>query len=190
WVTAGIECQAPAKSCPQTETLQQLEKVDAQNAAIWSLALAHAQQAKETATARAALTSAAQAPQYDDHFGALIALLDAGASILPVGDEILRASGQNASSEGFKLTYAASIAASLPQSGLRALVEACTDAANDPDNSVAADCIAVAHKLTDCGSLITRGYGAKLLLGLLPEGADKDAARAQARTFPRPFPPL
>jgi hypothetical protein len=183
WVTAGIECQVPTKTCTQLETLQQLEKSDAQNAAMWSLALAHAQQAKEAATARAALTSAAQAAQYDDHFGTLIAMLDAAAGILPVGEEILRASGQTVGSEGFKLTYAASIAASLPQPGLRALVEACTDAANNPDNSVAADCIAIAQKLADSGSLITRGYGARLLLELLPAGAEKDAARARARTL-------
>jgi hypothetical protein len=183
WVTASMECQVSAKTCPQMDTLQQLEKADAQNAAMWSLALAHAQQAKEAATARAALTSAAQAALYDDHFGTLIATLDAAAGILPVGDDILRASGQSVGSEGFKLTYAASIAASLPQPGLRALEEACTDAANNPDTSVAADCIAVAQKLADSGSMITRGYGERLLLDLLPAGAEKDAARAHARTL-------
>src|SRR5258708_6643073 len=45
WVSAGFDCHTAAKSCPQLQTLQNLEKTDAQNAAIWALALAHAQQA-------------------------------------------------------------------------------------------------------------------------------------------------
>jgi len=182
WASAGVECRAAAKDCPSTDTLQNLEKSDAQNAAIWGLALAHARQAKDAMTTRAALTSAAQSAQYDDHFGALIALLDDAADILPIGEEILDASGQRGvSAEGFKLTYAAVVAASLPQPGLRALDEQCKDA--QADAALAADCVAVAQKIADSGSLITRGVGSQLLLSLLPAGASQDAARAHARTL-------
>ena len=182
WATAGVECHAAPKACPAQETLQQLEKADAQNAATWSLAFARARQAKDDASARAALTSAAQSTLYDDHFGALIALLDEAADILPVSEEILRASGQGGvSTAGYKLTFAAGIAASLPQPGLRAIVEACQDSANDAD--MAADCIALAQKIADSGSLITRSYGVKLLIDLQPAGAQQDAARARARTL-------
>ena len=182
WVSAGIECHVAKKSCPATETLQQLEKTDAQNAAVWAYALARARQAKDDTTARAALTSAAQAAQYDDHFGALVGVIDQAADILPIGENILRASGQGAvSTEGFKLTYAAGVAASLPQPGLRAVVETCKDAANDA--ALAADCLAVAQKIADSGSLITRGYGVKLLISLATVGATRDAAKARARSL-------
>jgi len=59
WATAGLECHTTPKTCPAAQTLQQLEKTDAQNAATWSLAFARARQAKDDVTARAALTSAA-----------------------------------------------------------------------------------------------------------------------------------
>jgi len=181
WVTAGVQCHGAKQACPDTETLQQLEKTDAQNAAVWAIALAHAQQAKDDVTARAALTSAAQAAHYDDHFGALIAMVNAAADILPVSEDILRASGQGSvSAEGFKLTYAAGVAASLPQPGLRALVETCKGAANDA--TLAADCVAVAQKIAACGSLITRGYGISLLAELAPSGTQRDGANARART--------
>lgn len=182
WATALMECHTAPQACPTTDTLQQLEKTDAQNAAMWSLAFARAQQAKDDATARAALTSAAQAAQYDDHFGALIAALDAAADILPIGEEILRASGQSGvSTEGYKLTFAAGIAASLPQPGLHAVVETCRGGANDSD--ISADCIAIAQKVADSGSLITCGLGVKLLADLLPSGAQQDAVKARARTL-------
>ena len=182
WAAAGLECHAVPKACPAAETLQQLEKTDAQNAAMWSLLFAHARQAKDDVSARAALTSAAQSALYDDHFGALIALLDEAADILPVGEEILRASGQDGvSPAGYRLTTAAGIAASLPQPGLRAVAEACQDSANDA--GLAADCIALAQKIADSGSLITRSYGVKLLIDLLPAGAQQDAAKARARTL-------
>jgi len=181
WVTAGVECHAAKNACPSTETLQQLERTDAQNAAMWAIAFAHAQQAKDDATARAALTSAAQATLYDDHFGALIAVIDSATGILPVSEEIVRASGQGSvSTEGYKLTYAAGLAASLPQPGLRAIVETCKSAANDA--SLAADCVAVAQKIADCGSLITRSQGIALLAALSPSGAQHDTASARART--------
>jgi len=181
WVTAGVQCHAAKKACPEIETLQQLERTDAQNAAVWALAFAHAQAAKDDTTARAALTSAAQATQYDDHFGALIAVVDTAAGILPISEEIVRAAGQGSvSTEGFKLTYAAGIAASLPQPGLRAIVETCKGAASDA--SLAADCVAVAQKIADCGSLITRGYGIALLAELAPAGAQHENANGRART--------
>lgn len=182
WAAAGLECHAAPKACPALETLQQLEKADAQNAATWSLVFAHARQAKDDVSARAALTSAAQSTLYDDHFGALIALLDEAADILPISEEILRASGQGGiSTAGYKLTFAAGVAASLPQPGLRAIVEACQDSANDA--GLAPDCIALAQKIADSGSLITRSYGVKLLIDLLPAGAQQDEAKARARTL-------
>ena len=178
WVSAGVECHGAKKACPTVETLQQLEKTDAQNAAVWALAFARA--AKEP-TGRAALTSAAQAAHYDDHFGALVALIVDAAGILPISEEILRASGQGGvSTEGYKLTYAASVAANLPQPGLRAVVEVCKDTANDA--ALAADCVSIAQKIADSGSLITRSFGLKMLLDLPSASGQQDAAKARSRT--------
>ena len=91
------------------------------------------------------------------------------------------ASGQGGvSTEGYKLTYAAGIAASLPQPGLHAIVETCKNAANDA--ALASDCVAVAQKIADCGSLITRGQGIALLAELPSAGAQRDMANTRART--------
>src|SRR3954468_17771995 len=47
WVTAAVECHDTPKSCPAVETLQKLENLDAENAAVWTLAMARAQQAND-----------------------------------------------------------------------------------------------------------------------------------------------
>lgn len=182
WVTAALDCGGKAKSCPREESLAQMEKLDAGNAAAWLWALHRAQQTGNTATARAALTSAAQATQFDDHFGALTAVLYDAAGILPIEETILRASDQpGVSPSGFKLTYAAGIAVALPHPYLDALGAICRKSPDDA--GIAADCIAVAQKMADCGSLFARSAGLQLLLALTPAGGTHDAASAQARTL-------
>lgn len=181
WVSAALECRGKAKACPNEQTLAQLEKADPGNAVAWLLALARAQQAGDAATARAALTSAAQAMRFDDNFGALVALLYNAAGILPVDERILRASDQpGVNPSGFKLTYVAGIAVALPHPYLNALTLACKDTATDA--SLAADCVAVAQKMADGGSLFARDFGLRLLLQLVPDGAVHDANLARART--------
>jgi hypothetical protein len=178
WVSAALDCRGKAKTCPREEALAQLEKSDADNAATWLWAL----RPDSATTARAALTSAANASRFDDHFGALIALLYDAAGILPVGEDILRASNQpGVSPSGFKLTYAAGIAVALPHSYLDALNAACADAAADA--GLAQDCVAVAQKLAGSGSLFARSAGARLLMDIVPAGAVHDTAVAQARTL-------
>lgn len=182
WVSAALECGGKTKPCPDEATLQQLEKTDPGNAATWLWSLARAQQVGDATTARAALTSAAQATRFDDYFGALVAMLDDASGILPVSETILRASGQlDAGPAGFKLTYAAGIAASLPHPYREALTTACANEANDA--ALAADCIAVAQKIVDCGTLTARGFGLRLLLQLTPAGAARDAVTTRARSL-------
>jgi hypothetical protein len=182
WTTAGIECREDAKDCPQVETLQKLETLDAQNAAVWALSLMRAQATGDTPGARAALTSAAQAQRYDDYFGKMMAMLDDAEHILPVSDEVIRASGQlNASAEGFQLVNAAGVAArAMPPIGA-AVSTACRDAAAPSDLN--ADCIAVARKMSTSGSLAAKDAGLKLLVALLPTGSDQNAARDQSRAL-------
>lgn len=182
WGSAALDCDGKAKSCPQEETLAQLEKADPANAGAWLWALSRAQKAGDKATARAALTSAAQSARFDDYFGALASVLYESAGILPVEENILRASNQpGVSPSGFKLTYVAGIAIALPHPYLDALNVACKDAATDA--GLAQDCIAIAQKLADSGSLFARSAGAHMLMRLVPSGATHDAAAAQARTL-------
>ncbi|MBS0438506.1 MAG: hypothetical protein JSS33_03755, partial [Proteobacteria bacterium] len=124
----------------------------------------------------------AQATQFDDRFGALTAMLYDAAGILPVEESILRASDQpGVSPSGFKLTYAAGIAVALPHPYLDALGAICRKSPDDA--GIAADCIAVAQKMADCGSLLARSAGLQLLLALTPPGGTHDTATAQARTL-------
>jgi len=182
-VTAAADCHAAPKACPSVEVLQKLESLDAENAAVWLLALWHAQQANDAPAARAALTSAAQAKHYNDYFGALVNAIFHAQEVLPMSNELLNASGADASVDGFRLLTAASIAlskVSLP--GGSALREACKPV-EPADSSVVADCIAVAQKLESSGSLFARGAGLTLHETLLASGPDLDALRAQKRAL-------
>lgn len=182
WASAALECRAKAKSCPSEETLAQLEKADPANAGAWLWALSKAQKSGDTATARAALTSAAQSARFDDYFGALTSLLYESSGILPVGENILRASNQpGVSPSGFKLTYAAVIAAAIVMPPFSPLGQMCKPA--PADAGLAQDCIAVAQKMADSGSLITRETGNNILLALTSPGAAHDAAAARARAL-------
>ncbi len=182
WVSAALDCRGRTKACPREETLTQLEKADPANAGTWLWALSRAQKAGDDATARAALTSAAQSARFDDYFGALTALVYRGTAILPVEEAILRASNQpGVSAAGFRLTYAAGVAIGLPQAYRDALSAACANAS--ADSGLAADCIAVAQKMADCGSLAARGFGMRLLLALNPTGATHDSVATLARAL-------
>ncbi|HZP64847.1 MAG TPA: hypothetical protein VFB32_00940 [Rudaea sp.] len=180
WVTASAECHAEPKTCPQTETLAKLEHLDAENAAMWSLALWHAQQAGDAPGARAALASAAQAKHYDDHFGAIVAALYDAQGVLPMSDDLLNATGQNASVDGYRLISAAGLAAVLSLPGYRAIADACK--AGEPADQLA-DCAAVAKKMAASGSLNSERAGIKLREALLPPGPELDAARARERSL-------
>ncbi len=181
WVTAELECKETPKDCPKTETLQKIESLDAQNAAVWAMALMRAQNAGDTTTARAALTSAAQSQRYEDYFGRTMAILDDAEHVMPIGDEIIRASGQlNASVEGFQLVNAAGIAVRAVPPIAQAITDTCNAAAGSDRE---ADCIAVARKMTLGGSMGAKDSGLKILIALLPSGPEQNAARDQQRAL-------
>jgi hypothetical protein len=181
WVTAELECKETPKNCPKTETLQKLESLDAQNAAVWAMALMRAQNTSDATTVRAALTSAAQSQRYDDYFGRSMAMLDDAEHVMPIGDEIIRASGQiNASMEGFQLVNAAGVAIRAVPPIAQAVSEACRDAAASDLN---ADCIALAKKMATSGSMGAADAGLKILIALLPPGPEQNSARDQQRAL-------
>ena len=182
WVSAIIQCRATAaaKPCPAEATLEELDKHDAGNAAVWVLSMLRAQRTKNPTLARAALTSAAQAAGYDDYFGKIIGMLNDAGGILPVSEDLIRASGEvQTGPEGFRLVAAAGIAAATMPPLQTALTTACKDAAKHAD--IVADCMAVADKMTTSGTMASQVFGFKLLLGLLPPGAQRDTAQAHAR---------
>lgn len=181
WVTAAAECHGTAKTCPATETLQKLESLDAENAAVWTLSLWHAQQANDAPAARAALTSAAQAKHFNDYFGAVVAALYQAQDVLPMSQELLNATRQNASVSGYRLTTAAGIAAALAYPGGRAIFAACKP--DLADTSVTADCLELAKKMEQSGSLNTKSVGLQLHAALLADGAELTGVRAHQRTL-------
>ena len=182
WMAASIECRDNPKDCPQVETLQKLEALDAQNAAVWAFSLMRAQNTGDQPGARAALTSAAQSQRYDDYFGKTMAMLEDAEHILPVGDEVIRASGQlNASVEGFQLVNAAGVAVRAMPPLSAAIATACRDAVAPSDLN--SDCVAIAKKMAASGSLGAKNTGLNLLIALLPAGSDQNGARDQLRSL-------
>ncbi len=180
WVTAATQCKDKLKPCPGTDTLQKLEQLDATNAAVWALSLSHAQQAGDDITARAALSSAAQAKRYDDYFGTIIAMIYRAETILPMRSELLNATGQDASVEGYRLTTAAGIAAALVQPENAAIHKACKTV-DASDTARVEDCIRAARSMAASPSLYAEQIGIDLLESLSPPGQGRDAAHAQAR---------
>ncbi|MEP6484669.1 MAG: hypothetical protein ABJB01_09475 [Rudaea sp.] len=182
WTAASIECRDRPKDCPQVETLQKLEALDAQNAAVWVFSLMRAQNSGDQTGARAALTSAAQSQRYDDYFGKTMAMLEDAEHILPVSDEVIRASGQlNASVEGFQLVNAAGVAVRAMPPLAAAVSSACRDGTAGSDLN--SDCIAIAKKMVASGSLGAKNAGLSVLIALFPAGADQNAARDQLRAL-------
>ncbi|MDR3387214.1 MAG: hypothetical protein P4L92_09195 [Rudaea sp.] len=182
WVTAAFDCHESNKNCPLPETLQKLESIDAENAAVWTLSLWHAQQAKDAPAARAALASAAQAKNYNDHFGALIDDIYQAEGVLPISTEVLNATGQNVSADGYRLISAAGIAAGVALPGYFALNDICKG--TDPsDTALVADCLAVAQKMELSGSINSQNAGLSLKMAMLPAGPELDAARARQRVL-------
>ena len=178
WVSAGVECtSAGANACPGTQTLQKLEQLDAQNAAVWALSLWRAQRDGDLPIARAALTSASQARQYNDYFGAIVAALYAAQNVLPMSSELLLATGEQANVDGYRLTHAAGIALSVLPPASKAIVAAC----RKHDKQVRDDCENIAKKMSVSGSLNARRDGLDSMERLLPPGARMDAVRARAR---------
>lgn len=182
WVSAAADCHVAPKSCPSADVLQKLENLDAENAAVWLLSLWRAQQANDAPAARAALVSAAQAKRYNDYFGALVNAIYHAQEILPMSNDLLNATGTDASVDGYRLLTAATLAVSkvtLPAAA--ALAEACKPA-EPADAALVADCIAVAEKMESSGSLFARSAGLALHERLLEPGAALDAVKARKRT--------
>jgi len=182
WVTASLDCRNATKTCPHPETLQKLEALDAGNAAVWALSLWHAQQANDAPAARAALASAAQATKYNDYFGSVIDTLYEAQGILPMSNDLLNATGQNVSISGYRLIFAAGIAAAMVQPEGAAIRNACKSAAPD-DTALIADCVSVAQKMELSGSINSQNSGLSLKMALLPTGPEREAARARQRAL-------
>lgn len=181
WVSAAAECHAAPKACPSAQVLQKLESLDAENAAVWLLSLWHAQQANDAPAARAALTSAAQARRYNDFFGSLVNVIYQAQDVLPMSDDLLNATGSDASVDGFRLLNAANYAlAKVTLPGARALADACKTS-EPPDAALSADCVAVAEKMENSGSLFARSAGLALHESLLAGDADRGALQARKR---------
>lgn len=180
WTTAVLECSDKQGPCPAPATLQKLEQLDAQNAAVWALSLWRADQDGDEVTARAALTSAAQAKRYRDYFGSLILAIYHGEGVLPMRSQLLQATGQNASVDGYRLITAAGIAAGLiaPET---AAIQAICKAVDGEDTSRIQDCLSLAKSMAASGSMSTEQAGIALLESLTPPDAQRDGVRLLAR---------
>ena len=183
WVTAAAECRANAKLCPAADTLQKLESLDAENAAVWMLSIWRAQQANDVPAARAALASAAQAKRYNDYFGTLVSALYEAQDVLPMSNDLLNATGADSSVAGYRLVNAANLVLSkVAQPGGRALAQACRNV-DAGDSALRADCGAVARTMELSGSLFAQNAGIALREALLEPGPERDALLARKRNL-------
>jgi len=173
WVSSFLPCAPGGAPCASADAAAKLQQLDAENAAAWLPAL-HAE--KDPGKARALLASMAQAPRFNDFWGASVLAVYNALQILPVPADVL-SHGLNAAAA--RLNFATSLGGSFMPNYQR-LGQICTG--TDPtDTALAADCIAIAQALEKGGTFRSQAVGFTIEGALLPAGTARDVLRARLR---------
>jgi hypothetical protein len=186
--TAAISCY-PAIGCDRGEAVNELLRLDGNNAAAWLFALSEATLRQDHVAIDKALDAAARAPRYDSHFGELPLAAMAWMRTVPYPRECRQVAAElgrhldlarPATSDDHRASLAAPMMSVEPFSGV---VRACK-----PDDAGASprrvrDCIAVYARMAGSDALITREVALKMLVQYtanLPEGVQwRERMRAQ-----------
>jgi len=152
WVAASNPCMTKP-GCADAAALATLQKVDADNAAVW---LRTFPVEGNPAKATAIVARMAQAPRYDDYWAADVVALYHALESMPVPEIILR---QGMSTQAARVNFASSMASAMLPAELKQLGKFCgsVDAAKDAGG--AADCLNVAKKLETSGTFISQNIG-------------------------------
>jgi len=172
WASTFLECGTKGTSC-HGEAATRLEQLDGNNAAAWLPAL---YAANAPGQARAVLTSMAQATRFDDFSAAGVLAVYRALQTLPVPDEVL-SHGLNATAA--RVNLATTIGGGFMPNFAR-LGEMCRKQ-DSTDETILADCLAVAHLFESGGTYRSQSVGFGIEDSLLPAGTARDVLRARMR---------
>lgn len=175
WVAAANACLTQP-GCADPEALKTLQKIDADNAAVWLQAFPTDGNAEME---RASVARMAQTPRYNEYWGADVVALYHGLEILAVPKEI---TSLGVSSESARINFATTIASSILPVSLQRLHQFCIKVDVAADAATAADCVAVARKLESGGTFVAQGIGYAIEEALLSPGVDKDVMGTRRRS--------
>jgi hypothetical protein len=172
WVSTFVECGTKGASC-HGEAAAQLQQLDGSNAAAWLPAL-HG--ASAPGQARALLASMAQATRFDDFWTAGVLAMFRALQTLPVPEEVL---GNGLNPTAARVNMATSVGGGFMANYAR-LGDMCRKR-DDTDETLIADCLAVAHLFESGGSFRSQSIGFAIEDSLLPPGTARDLLRARQR---------
>lgn len=173
WWISTFLCSATPGPC-QAEAATRLQQAAADNAAAWLPAL---HTAKDPGQARALLASMAQAKRCDDFWAAGVLAVYRAVQTLPVPAEVL-AHGLNTTAA--RVNLATGVGGGFLPNYAR-LGEMCRNNSGG-DETLTADCLAVARLLESGGSFRTQTIGFGIEDSLLPAGTARDVLRARQRS--------
>lgn len=179
WVRLA-DCDAAADDCPNAEALQQGLARDPDNAALWLVKLGvDARDGKQDA-AREDLGKAAAAKHYDDYAGISVQALANSVGVLPPPAEALDPTSKSGAL-GMQTMMVFGLATAHPQPSLPLVAKLCENAADD--DSIKADCLALAKTLEWGSSPLARSLGLHLREVLAEDPAQQQDARNARRNL-------
>lgn len=179
WVRLA-DCDAAADDCPNDEALQQGLARDPDNAALWLVKLGvDARNGKQDA-AREDLGKAAAAKHYDDYAGISVQALANSVGVLPPPAETLDPASKSGAL-GMQTMMVFGLATAHPQPSLPLVAKLCENAADD--DSIKADCLALAKTLEWGSSPLARSLGLHLREVLAEDLAQQQDARNARRNL-------
>jgi hypothetical protein len=182
WIAAA-DCPGSPAVCRPDKALARLEKLAAENAAVWLLAAQAAAQAKDDKAVRNALARAARAERYDDMsqelLGAVLATYRSLKIAPPREDDSPRGGADTA-----YVVPALDLALGAAVPPHQALLERCRKERVAKDDTARADCLAY-FQLLERTSTSAVGYevGLKGQLQLAGEGEEADTLKEKLRNW-------
>jgi hypothetical protein len=175
------DCDVQANTCPNADAFAQLQKQDADNAAVWMLAMDLASEKNDASAIRADLAKAAAAKGYDDYFGiALQGIALSVGTLPPLPDTMAGArTGDPATAAGVELLIAFGVANQQPRPSLQPLLQLCSPDQASRDDALKGDCLKAAHDLEWGSSPMGRAVGLHIRGEL--DASARDTAQKAAR---------
>ena len=183
WWIAAADCPGTAAVCKPDKALAKLEKIAAENAAVWLLAAHAAAAAKDEKGVRNALARAARAERYDDEsqelLGAVLATYRSLKIAPPREDDTPRGGADTA-----YVVPALDLALGAAVPPHQALLERCRKDRVAKDDTARADCLAY-FQLLERTSTSAVGYevGLKGQLQLANDGDEADTLKEKLRNW-------
>ncbi|HEX7339501.1 MAG TPA: hypothetical protein VF271_06150 [Rhodanobacteraceae bacterium] len=180
WWAQLVDCDPKVLDCPNKQALTALGKHDADNAAVWLMALGRAEHDAGKKAVRDMFAKAVAANHYDDYHGVATQALALATAALPPPKTLY--DGKHAaanSAAGVRALIVFGSASPQPMPGFQAAAGLC--AKSKPASDLRADCLKLANTLVWGSAPLARSLGLHLESTL----ADNATVREQAKTARR-----